>query len=321
MQVLRSWESVQLAGVILTIGNFDGVHRGHQAILAAGRRRADAASCPLVAMTFDPHPLAVLTPDHVPPMLTPTDEKLRLFQQAGVDIAVLVTATPDFLQMAPATFMERVIVARFAPRAIVEGASFRFGHGRQGDVATLRQAAGRGGFEVEVVEPVRIALGGHPDAVISSSLIRQLLANGTVDQAALCLGRPYALIGCVAHGAGRGHSLGFPTANVQVTGQLTPAEGVYAGVGVLEAGRFAAAVSIGRNATFREQELAVEAHLLGFEGDLYDRPIRLELLDWIRPHRQFAAPEKLGCQIRADLDAVRQAVADREPDPPSVTPG
>ena len=313
MQVLRSWEDVQLADVVLTIGNFDGVHRGHQAILAAGRRRAQAVACPLVAMTFDPHPLAVLTPGHVPPTLTPTDEKLRLLEQGGVDVAVLVKATPDFLRMAPETFMQHVMVERFAPRAIVEGASFRFGHRRQGDVETLRQAAVGLGFEVEVVEPVRVALGGHPDAVISSSLIRQLLSNGTVDQAALCLGRPYALIGRVTRGAGRGRGLGFPTANVEVAGQLTPAEGVYAGMAELEAGRFAAAVSIGRNVTFEQQELGVEAHLLGFQGDLYERAIRLELLDWVRSHQRFETAEALGRQIQRDLDEVRKAAASHIP--------
>jgi len=317
MEVVRSWESVRYSGVVLTIGNFDGVHRGHQAILAAGRSRAERLSRPLVAMTFNPHPLAVLTPEHVPPTLTPIDEKLRLLAEAGVDITVVVESTTDFLHMSADRFIRHVIMDRFAPCAMVEGASFGFGRGREGDVETLREVGRRLGFEVEVVEGVRVALGGHPDALISSSLIRQLLSNGMVDQAAICLGRPYALIGRVERGAGRGRGLGFPTANIATGGQLIPAEGVYAGLATLDAGRFPAAVSIGRNVTFQGRTLTVEAHLLDFSGDLYDRPIRLELIAWVRHQRSFDSAEALQGRVREDLRIVRQAVASYEASGPA----
>lgn len=310
MDVMHGLESAALTDVVLTIGNFDGVHRGHQAILAAGRRRADAAGAPLVAMTFDPHPLAILTPDHVPPTLTPLHEKLRCLERAGTDGVVVVRSTPAFLNLSADAFLTQVIVGRFRPVAVVEGASFGFGRHRQGNVETLRAAAPNHGFEVEVVEPVRIELGGHPGTVVSSSFVRQLIQSGTMDQARLCLGRPYALFGRVGHGAGRGRGLGFPTANLLVEGQLVPGEGVYAGRTRIGDRWFAAAVSIGRNPTFDGETLSVEAHLLDFDGDVYEQDLRVELIEWLRDQRRFASPEALREQIDRDVTRTREVVAE-----------
>ncbi len=312
MRVIHGLESVELSGVVLTIGNFDGMHRGHQAILAAGRSRADADRTQLVVMTFDPHPLAILTPEHVPPMLTPLDEKLRRLQRCGVDLVVLVRSDAEFLGLTAEAFITEIIVARFQPTAVVEGASFGFGRHRRGDLDTLRAGARKHGFEVEVVEPIRIALGGHPGALISSSLVRQLLASGTVDQAATCLGRPYALFGRVTRGAGRGKSLGFPTANVCVDSQLIPAEGVYAGRAEIENQHFPAAVTIGRNPTFDGCHIIVEAHLLDFAGELYDRPIRLDFLEWIRDQRKFDSTGSLRKQIEDDVARSREVYDARD---------
>ena len=310
MRVIRSWQSADLTGVVLTIGNFDGVHRGHQAILAAGRRRADTAKSQLVAMTFDPHPLAILTPGYIPPTLTPIDEKLRLLREAGADQAVVVRSCPEFLGMSADEFIREVIVNHFHPVAMVEGANFGFGHKRQGDVRTLTAGGARHGFEVEVVQQVRAALSGHPDAVISSSLIRQLLTSGAVEQAALCLGRPYTLVGRVGRGKRRGRTLGYPTANIDIAHQLVPGEGVYAGTAYLETEHFATAVSIGRNTTFEGRDLTVEAHLLGFEGDLYDRPVRIDLIEWIRPQQQFRSADELSAQIAKDLGQIVRIIAE-----------
>ena len=309
MRVIHALESVKLADVVLTIGNFDGVHRGHQTILAAGRKRADEERTQLVAMTFDPHPLAVLTPGHVPPLLTPLEEKLLWFERAGVDLAVVAESRPALLSMSAEEFIADVIAARFRPTAVVEGTSFAFGRKRQGDVRMLSTVSPRYGFDVEVVEPTRIALGGHPDMMISSSLIRQLLQSGTVDQAGLCLGRPYALLGRVEHGAGRGVALGFPTANIRVENQLIPAEGVYAGRVRLEGRTLAAAASIGRKSTFDGGDLSVEAHLLDFAGGLHDQPIRLELIEWIRQQQRFDSPQSLSEQIERDVARTRKIVA------------
>lgn len=226
IRVLRDLDQIRLSGVVLSIGNFDGVHRGHQAIFIAAHRRARAAGTEAVAMTFEPHPATVLAPDHVPPMLTPLDEKIRCLEAAGADIAVVVNSRPEFFDCPAEQFVQDVVVGRFQPIAMVEGASFRFGRRRQGDVDTLAAAGAANGFDVEIVAPIRVDLGGHPDTVISSSLVRHLLSSGTVDRAALCLGRPYALLGTVEPGAARGRTLGFATANLAVHAtQLIPPRG------------------------------------------------------------------------------------------------
>jgi len=292
------------------------VHRGHQAILAAARRRADAAGTQRVAVIFEPHPSAILTPDRIPPILTPLHEKMRLLEQSGVDALILVQTTREFLNISAEDFLRDIIVGRFHPIAVVEGISFGFGLHRQGDANMLRDAGRTHGFEVEIVEPVRVALGGHPDTVISSSLVRHLLNSGTVDGTALCLGRPYALFGRVIHGAGRGHNLGFPTANLEVEPQLIPAEGVYAGRAFLLNSNdprgqtpIAAAISIGRNPTFNETALSVEAYLLDFVGDLYAALMRLEFLEWLRPQQKFDSVPVLAEQIDRDVQRTREIIA------------
>ncbi|MGQ9649429.1 MAG: bifunctional riboflavin kinase/FAD synthetase [Phycisphaerae bacterium] len=294
-----------MSGAVLCIGNFDGVHRGHQAILQAGRQKARAVGTELVAITFDPHPLAVLTPERMPAVLTPLPEKLRQLERAGADVTVVADSSVAFLQLSAADFIEDVIVRRFRPTAIVEGRSFGFGRHRQGDVETLRAAGWQYGFEVQIVEPVRIALGGHPDAVISSSLVRQLLTAGPVDQAAICLGRPYALLGTVIHGGGRGAGMGFPTANVDPGDQLVPAEGVYAGFAELAGRRHQAAISIGRTPTFDEHRLVVEAHLLDFGENTYGQTLRLEFLAWLRSQVRYETVNDLCRQIAKDVEQTR----------------
>ncbi|NLX15321.1 MAG: bifunctional riboflavin kinase/FAD synthetase [Phycisphaerales bacterium] len=309
MQVIRGIDSAQFAGVVLTIGNFDGVHRGHQTILETARERANRIGTRLVVMTFDPHPSAVLKPEHAPEVITPLPEKLRCMEAAGVDVVVLVHATPDFLSITCEDFIQRIILARFAPVAMVEGVSFGFGRRRQGDVNTLRDAAAKSGFELEVVEPISVALGGHTDTIISSSVIRHLLACGTVGQAAMCLGRPYRLFGQVVKGAERGRKMGVPTANLRVESQLIPAEGVYAGRAELDGRCVPAAISIGRTPTFETHQLLVEAHFPGFEGDLYGAHIFIDFLAWLRRQERFDSAEVLYRQIEKDISEVRDVLA------------
>lgn len=309
MRVIRGLESVNLSGVVLTIGNFDGVHRGHQAILSAGRKRADAIGVDLVAMTFDPHPLAVLAPDRTPPLLSPLEEKLRWFEQYGIDLAVLAKSEPVLFDMSAEAFIAEIIVARFQPQFVIEGASFAFGKNRKGNVQVLKQLSPRYSFEVEIVEPIRVTLEDQLEQVVSSSLIRRLLQIGAVDQARLCLGRPYMLLGKVESGAGRGATLGFPTANICIHDQLVPTEGVYAGLARIEGNSYTAAISIGRNATFKGEDTLVEAHLLDFTDDLYDQSIRLELLVRIRQQEAFDSSESLSRQIARDVEQIRTIVA------------
>jgi len=327
-------QALNLPRSSLTIGNFDGVHRGHQQIIARVRERATAAEAPTVVLTFEPHPLTVLTPGRAPERLTPLAEKLARLEAAGADVAVVAESNRELLSLTPGQFVERV-VAGLHPRFVVEGASFRFGRGRAGTPQTLRELGSEHGFEVAVVDAFCLPLtrvkrradeaDPPSDRAVSSSLIRQLLGEGRVEDAAICLGRPYVLIGQVVSGYGRGRDLGFPTANLEVEGQLIPADGVYAGFAqVVEvpaqassfhspASRLPAAVSIGTTPTFKNADgpghpppRQVEAHLLGAGPDLYGRWIRLEFGRWLRPQETFASPEVLAEQIARDVAAVRE---------------
>lgn len=305
--MLRDLDRIRLTDVVLSIGNFDGVHRGHQAIIGAARDRARKTGVQAVAFTFNPHPMTILAPDRAPAMLTPLAEKLRWLESAGADVAVVVESRPEFFECPAEVFVEEVIVGRFKPAAVVEGASFRFGRGRQGSPQTLTAAGQKHGFEVQVVPPVRVDLGGHPDTVISSSLVRHLVGSGTVDQAAVCLGRPYALLGRVGQGESRGRTLGFATANLTLPEpQLIPAEGVYAGRAMVGNQAYAAALSIGHTPTFGGERQLVEAHLLDFAGDLYNRDLRLEFLAWIRAQQKFGSTVELQRQIEQDIAKTRE---------------
>ena len=312
MHVVRSLASAHFSDVVLTIGNFDGIHLGHQTILSVGRRRADAAKTQFVVMTFDPHPATILTPDRVPELLTPMPERTRQLLSAGADVVVVVEANAKFLSLSAGAFIRDVVMQRFRPVAMVEGDSFCYGQHRRGTVDTLRAEGRTYGFDVDIVEAIRINLGGSPGTVISSSLIRHLLKSGTVDQVAQCLGRPYVLLGKVKPGAGRGRALGFPTANLSITSQLIPPEGVYAGRAQLIdsddklSHSIIAAVSVGRALTFESDRLLVEAHLLDFKEDLYEQDIRLEFLGWIRDQRKFDTPKALSQQIKQDIARIRE---------------
>lgn len=310
MQVIYGLDSVNFSGVVLAIGNFDGVHRGHQEILRRARQWAQRKRTHAVAMTFDPHPSMVLTPDHAPAMLTPLEDKLHYLKQAGADVAVVVRAERSFLNIAADDFLREIIVGKFKPVAMVEGSSFGFGHRRQGDVNTLRAAGPQYGFEVDEVLPISIILGGHTDTIISSSLIRHLLSSGAVDQAAQCLGRCYSLSGEVEHGMGRGAKFGVPTANLLVEQQMVPAEGVYAGRTIIDGRPVAAAISIGRAETFGGEKLLNEAHLLDFQGDLYERKLRIEFLQWLRRQIRYDTVEALYKQIDVDIEQTRSIFED-----------
>lgn len=307
IRIHRDLEHLRLSGVVLSIGNFDGVHRGHQAIIGTSKDRARAAGTNMVAMTFEPHPANFLAPDRVPPILTPLDEKIRWLETAGADDVIIVESKPEFFNCPAEVFIDQIVVECFHPIAMVEGASFRFGQHRHGDVEMLREAGKSRGFEMQVVPPVRVNLGGHPDTVISSTLVRQLIGSGTVDRAMMCLGRPYALFGQVSHGAARGRILGFATANLTVhPGQLVPAEGVYAGQTTIDGQIHPVAISIGTTPTFDGRETLVEAHVLDYRGDLYGQLLRIEFLDWLRAQQRFDSPAALQKQIQEDIEQTRQ---------------
>jgi len=310
LRVLQGLESVQPFDrrPVLTIGNFDGVHRAHQTILKTARETARETSTETVVLTFDPHPLAILAPRKSPLRLMPLEEKLRCLELASADVVVVARSEPKLLGLEAEVFVREVIRDQFRPRSIVEGPSFGFGRGRRGDVTFLREVCESFDCDVRVVEPFTVTRPGSVPVLVSSSLIRRLLLDGDVEGAAACLGRNYALFGQVVEGDRRGRTLGFPTANLQVDEQLVPTDAVYAGWSVVGNEHFATAVSIGSSPTFGGGARRIEAHLLDFTGDLYGQELRLELVARVRDQRSFISASALTEQLNLDIETVRAAL-------------
>ncbi len=313
MKVFEGLDKVDppLRRSVLTIGNFDGVHRAHQQLLAQAGLFAVGTGGPVVVLTFEPHPLSIVAPEKTPARLSTHDQKLRYLAQAGADVVVVARSEPKLLALEAEQFVTDVIIERFDPTHIVEGPSFGFGRGRKGSPEMLREfMAGRGeeqggDCEVHIVHPVTVAIQDGHESMVSSSLIRKLIADGKTRRAALCLGRPYMLSGQVIEGERRGRTLGFPTANLQPVEQLVPKDGVYAGYAVVDGDRHAAAISIGVNATFGGGGRKIEAHLLDFEKDIYGQTIDLAFQHRLRNHERFDTPDLLCEQLRRDVSSVR----------------
>lgn len=293
-----------LRGGVLCIGNFDGVHRGHALMLDTGRQTARRLGVPFVIMTFEPHPGFVLRPDAPPLPLTTLDQRLELLSAFDPAAVAVVPTTRPFLSLTAEEFLQQILHAQLATPHIVEGANFTFGRGAKGGIAMLQEVGPRYGFDVTIVPTVTRTLSDLTLVNVSSSLVRWLIGQGRVADAARCLGRPFALRGQVVLGAQRGRTIGFPTANLR-TLQLIPAPGVYAG-SVRVAGRpFHAAISVGTNPTFAGRQTTVEAYLLDFSGDLYGQTIEIAFTRWLRDLEKYAGIEPLVRQMHRDVAAVR----------------
>ena len=281
----------------VTIGNFDGVHLGHQELIARARAKSDEVGCKTLVLSFFPHPLWVICPDKAPPLLTPFHVKKRILEMYGVDIFVAIEFSREFAGWTHHRFLEEILVERLRCVHLVVGPDFRFGKGRAGDIEFLKNNAP---FTVEVVQPVLVR--GEP---VSSTRIRKLLMDeGDVSLAAELLGRAYRLSGRVVKGDSRGHELGFPTANLEpVSRSLVPKRGTYLTRTLLNGeGCYPSVTNIGKNPTFGEREgLRVETHLIGFDGDLLDKEISVEFIERIRDEMRFGSPEELVSQIREDV--------------------
>jgi riboflavin kinase/FMN adenylyltransferase len=285
----------------VTIGNFDGVHIGHAAIIERLIARARAVGGPAIVFTFDPHPVRLLRPEAAPPPLTWTDRKALLLSELGVDAIIAYPTDEAFLQLTAQQFFDQIIRGRLEAWALVEGPNFYFGHNREGNIDRLRLMAEQAGITLDVVDPVVV-----DGEIVSSSRVRRLIAAGQIDQACRLLTHPYRIRGMVAHGASRGARLGFPTANVEAIDTLLPGPGVYAGVGYVSGTAWAAAINIGANPTFGEHALKVEVHLIGLHEQIYGQPLEVDFLSRIREVRAFASVEALSEQLRVDV-----AVAER----------
>ncbi len=287
----------------VAVGNFDGVHVGHAAIVSALRSAAARLGVPALAFTFDPHPAAVVRPGSAPAPLTTPSRRAELLLRLGVDAVVVQPADAALVALDAEAFYAEVLRRRLGAAAIVEGSDFRFGAGRAGDVTLLAALCARDGVALEVVPPV--VAGGLP---VSSSRLRTLIAAGQVREAAELATEPYRISGRVVAGKRRGATLGFPTANLADIVTLIPGAGVYAAratvAGAVHAAAVhAAAVHVGPNVSFGESEISVEAHLVGFAGDLYGSLLDVDFLDRLRDTRKFASIDDLTTQLAADVAA------------------
>jgi len=288
----------------VTVGFFDGVHRGHQAVVARTVSVAVEQGLRPVAVTFDRHPREVLTPGHAPPLITTLERKAELI--AGLDLGLLVVLPFDeeFSRWSPETFVSRVLVDGLETRAVVVGSNFTFGHKAQGTLATLTEIGRDAGFTAEGVSLLQ-----EDGRAVSSSSIREAVAAGELAWPRRALGRRFVLDGRVTTGAGRGRGLGFPTANLDVPPRmLLPGQGVYAGRALVPDGTYTAAVNVGTNPTFGPEAVHVEAFLLDFAGDLRGAPIAVEFWERLRDEERFSSSEALARQIAEDVERTRELV-------------
>jgi riboflavin kinase / FMN adenylyltransferase len=294
---------------VLALGTFDGVHLGHRQIIGQAVARARAIGGRAVVVTFDPHPLEVLRPSAEPVLLTTLDERLGLFEEMGVDMALVLSFDLEFSRLPARAWLDDILTARLGAREVFIGTSYTFGHRREGTASLLAEWGRARGLPVHLVPAVLVD--GEP---VSSSRIRSALREGLVDEAARLLGRWYGVRGRVVRGSGRGRTLGFPTANVHTESRkVLPGRGVYATVVTVRGRRYGGATNIGYRPTFGGGTFAVETHLLEFDGELVGEDVTLVFVRRIRDERAFAGPEALVRQIRDDVAQVRELLATAGP--------
>jgi riboflavin kinase/FMN adenylyltransferase len=311
MQLFRHWDlPAACKGGVVAIGNFDGVHRGHQMVIREAAAVAKELAAPLAVLSFEPHPRSVFRPDDPPFRLTPFRIRARQLEALGIDIHVCLHFDLDFARRSADWFAETVLAEGMGARHVAIGYDFCFGHNRQGNAETLLGYGRRHGFGVTVVTQASDESGG----VYSSSRIRQLLGEGKPREAAALLGRPWEIEGRVEHGDKRGRTLDFPTANVMLGDYLRPAYGVYAVRAAVDEGRDApvwrdGVANLGIRPMWQTDEPVLETFLFDFSGDLYGRHLRVQLVEFLRGERHFDGVDTLVAQMRQDTEAARAALA------------
>lgn len=308
MQLIRNLNElpVSLRGGAITIGNFDGVHRGHKVIIDQLKAFANDVTGPAIVFTFDPHPVRILRPEQTPPPLTWTNRKADLLAELGVDAVIAYPTDRALLQLSYRDFFQRIVVDQLGARAMVEGPNFFFGKNREGTTERLTELCNDQKIRLKIVEPKLEA-----DDYISSSRIRELIRIGNVDQASRLLTRPYRIRGMVTHGAARGSTIGFPTANLDAIDTLVPALGVYAGKTYVDGRSHWSAIHIGPNPTFGDELPKVESHLLDFSGSIYGEAIEVDFHSRLRDIVAFESVEQLVAQLKLDIESTRRIARER----------
>ncbi|MCP3985179.1 MAG: bifunctional riboflavin kinase/FAD synthetase [bacterium] len=314
MRVVRGSEKVEepLVGSALTVGNFDGLHMGHRAIMDTVIGRARALGGPAVVYTFEPHPRKVLRPDRAPRLLTTLEQKLELLEAQGVDVVIVEPFTLEFARLPAERFVGGILHERIRPEEVYVGYDFHFGRDREGSMRTLTELGPRLGFSVTIIPEVTVR-----DQDVNSTRIRGLLGEGKVEDSAMLLDRPYAVRGRVVAGDRRGRTLGFPTLNLEPESEILPASGVYAGhVRFLDEGQpakgsvWCAVTNVGLRPTFKQDaRVLAEAHLLDFEGEAYGRSIELGFEHRLRGEQKFSDVAALKAQIGRDIETAREHLA------------
>jgi len=303
MEIIRDIRApgVAVPSSVITLGNFDGIHLGHQALLRNAVADARARGIPSIVFTFDPHPLKVLAPRRAPGLLVTVEDKMQLFEAAGIDIVILQAFDNAFARLEAHDFVGQFLVQSLKLKKIWAGRDLRFGRSRLGTVDSLAAWGREWGFEVGIVEPVMIA-----GERVSSSRIRQLIDTGCVDQVHSMLGRYFHVSGKVVRGQRRGRDLGFPTANIESRTEVLPLDGIYATMIEVQGQSWSSATSIGLNPTFGEGPRTVEAFIFDFDRDIYDQDVKLSFVKRIRGEQKFSSVEALIAQMHQDVAAAKE---------------
>lgn len=282
---------------VLTIGNFDGVHLGHQHIFRQVKEKAKQIGGETIVYTFDPHPLTILEPQRQLLLITSIAEKLRLMAAQGIDVVICAPFSKEFAKLMPEDFVKKILYEEIGIQYLFVGHDYTFGRDRRGNIALLKEMGGKLGFQVEVVGPVRV-----DGEVVSSTRIREFIQQGQMEEASKMLGRFYLLQGQVIPGHGRGSKkLGFPTANIKPDNSLLPKPGIYATWSFYEGKRYASVANLGWNPTFHDQEFSIEVHIINFHQDIYGKNLRVEFVKRLRDEVTFPGPEELIKQIERDI--------------------
>lgn len=321
MEIFRTLDAIPAnrKNGAVSIGNFDGVHIGHAQLIDRLRSWANRINGPAIVFTFDPHPVRILRPDETPPPLTWTERKAELLARLGVDALIAYPASVQLLAMSHVEFFEQIIVGKLETKALVEGPNFLFGKDRKGNRSELERLCREHDIGLQIVEPIMhskddTSTSGDTE-MVSSSLIRAAIKEGQIDLASRMLTKPYRVRGMVTHGVGRGAKLGFPTANLEAVDTLIPGLGVYAGIAYVDGEPFVAAIHIGANPTFAEEQHKLEVHLLNFHRSLYGEALEVEFHKRIRDVLKFDSPDALRSQIDRDLDSIRAWADSRQTNP------
>jgi len=305
MRIVRGVKNFteRLPNPVLTLGNFDGVHLGHQAIFRKVVERAREIGGTSVAFTFEPHPLKVLSPERSPQLLNTFHGKLRLFEAAGIEVVICANFTRVFADQHPEDFARDVLHKQIGVKEVYVGYDYAFGKGREGSIESLMRMGQTYGFKVGVIEPVQV-----DGVVVSSSAIRDLIAGGRIEEGNRLLGRHYTIEGEVVHGSHRGHALGFPTANIKSNNELIPAFGVYAVLARVGGRTLKGVASIGIRPTFDGGPVSIEVFLFEFSEDLYGKEMEVAFVKRLRGEEKFSDVEALVRQIQKDVQSAREAL-------------